>query len=398
MINHNVLKSVFSGLIFLVLIGCSGSNSDQKQEAVIEMDAMEELILYVGTYTRKEAHVDGKAEGIYVYRMNPETGALTYSSTSTPVVNPSYIVVNPSRHYLYAVTETGGEGPEVSGAVSAFAIDTVTSALTLINQVSSEGDWPCYISIDYADKFAFVANYGGSIAMFPLAVDGSIEAATAVIEHKGQGPTTRQEGPHAHMIIPGFDNEQVYAVDLGADKVFVYAIDDEEQTLVPTELSVDLPAGAGPRHLALHPKQKTAYVINELNGTIEAFQIVDSGMLEKFQTISTLPDGMDVKADCADIQIHPNGNYLYASNRAEQNNIAIYAISPEDGSLKLLGHQSTFGKGPRSFVIDPSGSFLVVANQDSDNVFTFKIDESTGLLEDNPAETLIPTPVCLKFL
>jgi 6-phosphogluconolactonase len=200
------------------------------------------------------------------------------------------------------------------------------------------------------------------------------------------------------MILPGFDNELVYAVDLGADKVFIYELDTENKNLVPTQIDTDLAPGSGPRHLAFHPELKTAYVVNELIGTIECFNIDGSGGLQRFQTISTLDEGSSGDAACADIQIHPSGKYLYASNRGEINNIAIYEVSSQDGALQLLGHQATYGKGPRSFVISPSGDFLLVANQDTDNVFTFKIDKSTGLPIDDPIETKIPTPVCLKFL
>ena len=390
----NLKIAVLASIVIVLSFGCSKPVSEQEQAA----QPMDEIILYVGTYTEKEAHVDGKADGIYVYKFEPNTGKLTYLSTSVCVVNPSYIVVHPSKKYLYAVNETGGVESDTSGAVSAFRIDPKTSALSLINQVSSAGDWPCHISIDLSGNFALVANYGGSVAILPLNEDGSINKASNIIEHQGSGPTARQSSPHAHMIIPGRDNELVYAVDLGADKVFIYELDSGNKSLVPTQIDTDLAPGSGPRHLAFYPKLKTAYVVNELSGTIDCFNIDESGSLERFQTISTLAHGSNADAACADIQIHPSGKYLYASNRGEINNIAVFEISPQDGTLKLSGHQATYGQGPRSFVIDPSGEFLLVANQDTDNLFTFKIDKNTGLPIDEPTETKIPTPVCLKFL
>ena len=393
---RNLLKSTYAVIILLLVVACSGSKKEQPI-STLDAEMLDELILFVGTYTQKEGHVDGKGDGIYVYRMDPLTGALSYVSTSPPITNPSYLTVHPNRKYLYAISETGGEGPEQSGNVVAFNIDPTTSKLTSINQVSSGGDWPCYISVDYDGQFAFVANYGGSIAMLPINEDGSLEAASSVVEHQGSGPTSRQEGPHAHMIIPGFDNQQIYAVDLGADKIFRYHLNPETQALEPMDNAVDMEPGSGPRHLALHPKQKVVYAINELTGTVTAFQINDDGMLEIFQSISTLADGIEADAASADFQVHPSGGFLYASNRGEVNNIAIYAISAQDGSLELVGHQSTFGKGPRSFVIDPSGTYLLVANQDTSDVYTFKIDKSTGLLGENPIKTSIRTPVCLKF-
>jgi 6-phosphogluconolactonase len=378
--------------------GCSGPASEQKADISANDNAATEMILFVGTYTEKEAHVDGQAAGVYVYRLDPTTGALTYLSTSERVINPSYVAVHPNKQFLYAVNETGGEGQDISGAVSAFKIDKKTSALSLINQVSSAGDWPCYISVDHTGKFVLVANYGGSVAMMPLNEDGSVGEAVSAIEHRGSGPTNRQQGPHAHMIIPGLDNELAYAVDLGTDKVITYKMDLRAAALTAISEATELTPGAGPRHIAFHPKQKTAYVVNELNSTIECFNINESGGLERFQIISTLPEGSADEGFCADIQFHPSGNFLYASNRGEVNNIVIYEVSKADGSLKQLGHQSTYGKAPRSFVIDPSGSFLIVANQDTGDVYTFKLDKNTGLPIDNPVKTEIPTPVCLKFL
>jgi 6-phosphogluconolactonase len=389
---------VLVGTILMLFTSCSKRVSETGKDTRLTASTMEEMTLYVGTYTEKEAHVNGKAEGIYVYKFNAKTGKLSYLSTSPRVINPSYLAIHPSKEYLYAVNETGGREPGTSGGVSAFRIDPKTSDLSLINQVSSAGDWPCYISVDYSGRFALVANYSGSVVMLPLNKDGSIGQASKTIQHRGGGPTNRQRGPHAHMIIPGFDNELAYAVDLGADKVFTYVLDTDNQTLVPTQYNTDITAGAGPRQMVLHPLMKTAYVVNEINGTVECFNIAESGKLERFQTISTLPDGVTADAASADIQIHPSGLYLYVSNRGENNNLAIYEISSQNGTLHLLAHQTTYGKGPRSFVIDPSGSFLIVANQDTDNMFTFKIDNSTGLLIDDPIETQTPTPVCLKFL
>ncbi|MEN8250250.1 MAG: lactonase family protein [Bacteroidota bacterium] len=391
MLIKNRRIAVVIALVLMVGAGCSKRTTEKEKGAEI---VREDIILFVGTYTETEAH----AEGIYVYKFNTETGALTYSSTSPKIINPSYLAVHPSKEFVYAVNETGGEGDDITGSVSAFKVDPVTAELSLINQVSSGGDWPCHISIDATGEFALVANYGGSVSMFPLKEDGSIGKTNSIIEHQGSGPTDRQKGPHAHMIITSRNNNLAYAVDLGADQIFSYKIDTTEKELIPVEPGTNLVPGTGPRHMTFHPELNTAYVINELSGTITGFNVDVSGGLSEFQTISTLPEGSEEFAACADIQIHPSGKYLYASNRGKVNNIAIYEISTSDGSLKLRGHQSTFGNGPRSFVIDPAGAYLLVANQNTSNVFTFKIDPQTGLLNDNPVETKTPTPVCLKFM
>lgn len=348
--------------------------------------------VYVGTYTQKEPHVQGKAEGIYIYEMNTATGALTHVTTSPATVNPSYVAIHPNGKWLYSVNETG------DGKIRAFKIDRNNKKMEFLNSVSSNGNSPCYISIDKSGKFVMTANYGsGTIALYPLNIDGTLKDATSVIKHTGKGPDSRQSSPHAHMIRTGNAPDLIYAVDLGADRVFTYQLDQQKAALRKINEYAAVP-GAGPRHIDFHPGKKWAYVVNELNGTVEACT-VDSktGALTRFQEITTLPQGETRKAGCADIHVSKDGKFLYASNRGEINNIAIYAIDATNGKLTALGHQSVKGKGPRSFVIDPSGTFLLVANQNSDNIVTFKIDKSTGKLIDTGIETKVPTPVCVRF-
>ncbi|NJK96018.1 MAG: lactonase family protein, partial [Bacteroidales bacterium] len=347
--------------------------------------------VYIGTYTQKEPHVSGKAEGIYIYEMNTSTGALTYVATSPPTVNPSYVALHPNGKWLFAANETG------DGKLSAFYIDREKKQLVFINSVSSHGSASCYVSIDHTGKYVMTANYSsGTVALYPLDENGRLREATSVHKHEGKGPDSRQEGPHAHMIVPAKISPYVYAVDLGIDQVMIYALDPSRSTLTLTG-SYKTKAGAGPRHIALHHNNRWAYIINELNGTIEACTVdARTALLSRFQDISTLPVGESRKAGCADIHITPSGKYLYATNRGEINTIAMYSIG-EDGKLTLLGHQPVKGRTPRSFAIDPTGSFLLVANQDSDNVVTFKIDPKTGKLIDTGIESKIPTPVCIKF-
>lgn len=386
-------------MIFIMVVSCSQKPKEQQLEETESKYEETEMTLLIGTYTRKEGHVDGKADGIYVYTLNPETGELTYKSTSPAVINPSYLTIHPSGNYVYAVEETGGPGEDESGSVAAFAFDKETKMLSMINQVSSGGDWPCYISNE-SGRNVLVANYGGTSAIFPIFEDGAIGPANSIIQHNGQGPTDRQEGPHAHMLLQ--DNgggSEVYGVDLGTDRIFVYELDDSSQTLINNQQEIEITSGAGPRQMAFHPQMKTAYVLNELNGTIEVFDMIDPVDFQRSQIISTLSEAnSDEPAGSADIQIHPSGKFLYASNRGEVNDIAIYEVSPTNGQLTLIGHQSSLGKGPRSFVIDPTGTFLLVANQDTSDIFTFRIDRQTGLLNDNPVKTEVPTPVCLKIM
>jgi len=385
----------------IVTITAPGCNKTSRvPEPGIAENRSGNRILYIGTYTEKEAHVTGKATGIYIYEMNAESGQLSLVDSSPATTNPSYLAVHSGKNLLYAVNETGSGSSNSSGNVSAFHIRDGGRKLELINSVSSVGSYPCYISIDNTARYAMAANYGsGTVALFPINADGSLKEATSVDQHTGRGQTGRQESAHAHMIIPSPDSIHVYACDLGTDKVYCYSVDTLNSTLISSGPAYKTIPGAGPRHLTFHPERNIAYIVNELNGTIEAVKIDSlSGSMKRFQVISTKPLTKSRDASCADIHITPSGKYLYASNRGEINNIAMYSVNPETGELDLTGHQQVKGITPRSFAIDPSGNFLLVANQDSDNIITFRIDQDTGRLIDTGFEVIVPTPVCLKFL
>jgi 6-phosphogluconolactonase len=356
------------------------------------MDIRESPIwIYIGTETHKGS-VETKSEGIYIYEMNPSTGALKYVATSPQIVNPTYIAIHPNRKWLYAVSETE------KGKLCAFQIDHEKKKMYLINSVSSHGDNPCFISIDEAGEVVMTANYSsGTIAAYPIDKDGSLKEATSVLQHEGKGPHPRQEGPHAHMIRPNPYNRMIYAVDLGIDKVICYNLDPNSVSLIKNN-EYNATPGAGPRHIDFHKNGKWAYIVTELTGTIEACNVDNNtGALTRFQNISTLQENETRYPGSADIHISPSGKFLYASNRGEINNIAMYSIDQENGTLTLIGHQSVKGRTPRNFVIAPSGKFLLVANQDSNNVVTFKIDATTGKLIDTGIETKVPGPMCLKF-
>lgn len=382
-----------TALFSTAILFCSCQNENQKETKTPK--EVTETILFVGTYTEKEAHVDGKAEGIYVYKMNPKTGELTYQNKVAETPNPSYLIPHPNQKFLYAVNETG------KGTVSAFAIAPETYQLTPLNKVSAKGKHPCYISLNEAGTYAFTANYStGNVGLFPIQKDGRVGEAVSILNHqKSKSQHPRQEAPHAHFFAPKANSEYAYAVDLGLDNVLCYQVDAKNGGLLPVSETAIQGDNAGSRHLAWHPQQDWMYVINELNGTIEGFkQKTNSTELTHFQTIRTLSDSTATNASCADIHITPNGKFLYGSNRGQYNSLAMYRINQQTGELTFLGTQSTKGKTPRNFVISKDGQFLLVANQDSDNIVTFKINQETGMLEDTGLEVEVMTPVCLKFL
>lgn len=383
-------------VILSIILAFFSLISFRKDKSSNLLNRDENPLLFVGTYTD-----DGKSEGIYVYRMDKNTGALSYVSVLPKTANPSFVAIHPNHKWIYAVNELSGNKDQYTGTVSAFRMNLETMQFELMNTVPSHGNNPCHISVDKTGRYVMVANYGnGSVAIYPLKDDGSLAEASFIDQHRGTGPNTkRQEGPHAHMITQSSDPRFVYNTDLGNDNIYVYKLDTVNGKLLPTDVNYSAQRGAGPRHLAFHPNQKWAYCVNELNGTIEA-SLIDktTGALVHQQTISTLSKDEKREPGSADIHITPNGKFLYATNRGEINNIAMFTINQKNGRLQLLGHQSTKGKTPRNFAIDPSGTFLLIAHQNTSNVVTFRIDPQTGILKETGIETTIPNPVCLKFL
>ncbi len=349
-------------------------------------------ILYVGTYTT------GKSEGIYLYRMDETSGELTRLG-STSAVNPSFVTIDRTKRYLYAVNEVGEFGGKPSGAVSAFSIDPANAKLTLLNQQPSLGADPCYVAVNGKGSHMLVANYtGGSVAVLPILRDGRLGSATDLKQHEGSGPKEQQKGAHAHCIMLDAAERHALAADLGSDKVMIYRFDSADGKLVPSsQPSAKLKAGAGPRHLTFHPSGKHVYVINELDSTISGFAYDGvRGTLQIIETISTLPEGFSGVSYCADVHVSRSGKFLYGSNRGHDS-IVVFEIDNNTGKLRLVEHVPTGGKWPRNFTIDPTERFLLVANQRTDNVVVFRIDPKTGRLTATGKNAEIPSPVCLKF-
>ena len=343
-----------------------------------------EQYLFIGTYTKKTS------EGIYVYKFNTKIGEATYVSTFKGIKNPSFLALNPKENTIYAVSETS------SGMVEALNFDKSTEKLSLINSQSSGGADPCYITLDKTYKWALVGNYSsGNLSIFPVNNDGSLGESKQKIQHEGTGPNKeRQEAPHVHSVNIAPNNKDIFVADLGIDKLMKYQLDAQTGEL-SKKMPVNLPAGAGPRHFEFHPNGKYAYVINELQSTITAFEY-KNGTLKPLQTITTLPKNYSGKNSCADLHISSDGKFLYGSNRFHDS-IVIYKVSPTTGKLAILEHEFVKGKTPRNFMIDPTGKFLLVANQDSDNITIFTRNSKTGKLAFTGKEISISMPVCLKM-
>lgn len=352
----------------------------------------QEHFLLVGTYT------GGKSKGVHVYKFNSSTGE-SQLIDSAVTENPSYLVVSPDQKYVYAVNENGNDQGN-GGGVTAFSFEKKTGKLTELNKVSSEGNHPCYVTINKSGKWVIAGNYSsGTLAVYPVQKDGSLGAPAQVIKHSGRSVNTeRQDGPHVHCTIFSPDEKYLFVSDLGIDKVMTYSFNSKTGQLSPAPIPfTEIEAGDGPRHITFTPSGKYAYLATEMRGGIEAYKYHKTGQLESIQHISALPPDYNGPADGADIHVSPDGRFLYASTRGKSNAIGIYAIDDHTGMVTMIAHQSTLGQTPRNFNFDPSGNYLLVANQNSDEIVVFKRDKNTGLLEDSGKRIEVGKPVCVVW-
>ena len=364
------------------------------------------MLVFVGTYTDPILFgtgkvLQGKGEGIYVYRLDQSSGSLAFVSKTSGITNPSYLAFDTTQKFLYAVNELKMYEGKPTGTVSAFTVDPQTGRLEFLNKQLTHGTDPCHVLVDRQRTHVFVANFmSGSVCVLPVSDDGSLGEASGFIQHQGSSiDPVRQQGPHAHSVTLDASNRFAFVPDLGLDKLMVYRFDPKRGTLEANAVPwIKMKPGAGPRHISFRPGGRFAYLVNELDSTVVVLSYDDSaGTFEHLQTTPTLPEGFGGESTCADIHVSPSGTFVYASNRGHDS-IVIYRIDPLAGKLRCVGHEQTRGKTPRSFGIDPTGSFLLVANQDSDSVVTFRIDAKSGKLRPTGHVTQVPTPVCVKFL
>ncbi len=352
----------------------------------------QESYLLVGTYDSP------KSEGIYVFTFNSSTGSskeISHVKTS----NPSFLAISPDEKYVYAVNEKG-DSTGKAGKIVSYSFDRKTGELSPLGIRSSEGNNPCYITTDKKGKWVIAANYSsGNFAVYP-ASHGILGPAVQVVQHTGSGPdTARQRSPHVHGIFYAKDNYHLYITDLGTDKIMTYYQDKKTGKVFPSKLKYEaMSPGSGPRHIALYPNGKYVYVANELSASVSVLKDFGSADLQEIQSISALPLTYRGPLDAADIHVSPDGKFLYCSSRRSSNSIAIYKIDPASGMLTIVTHQYTLGESPRNFNFDPSGKFLLVANQKSDEIVIFKRDLETGLLNDTGNRIAVGKPVCIKWI
>ena len=352
----------------------------------------QKYFLFIGTYT------GSGSKGIYVYTFDASTGKAQWVSNTEGVVNPSYLAIAPGGSFLYACTETRTVN---AGGVSAFSFDHEKGVLTFLNKQSSGGDNPAYVSVHKSGKWVIAGNYsGGSLASFPVNSDGMLQPYSQLIQHTGTSINKqRQEAAHVHSTVFSPNGKYLFVPDLGMDKVMIYKFhpsgEKPMQPAMPAFAATD--PGSGPRHFIFHPNKKWAYLMEEMGGTVVGYSY-KKGKLNVIQQIATHPDTAKGDFGSADIHISPDGKFLYASNRGNENNITIFSVNRSTGNLTLKGYQSTMGVQPRNFTLDPSGKYLLAANQKTGNIVIFKRDPITGLLQYTGGQINIPEPVCLKMI
>lgn len=345
--------------------------------------------MLVGTYNSTDSF------GIHVVKFNSDNGKAEIVN-SIKTSNPSYLAVSPDKKYVYAVNENNAD---IGGKVVSFSFDRKTATLSRISSQSSGGVHPCYVAVDPKEKWVLAGNYSsGNLSLLPVK-KGIVGKPVQVVQHEGNGPdTSRQKSPHVHGVFIKPKSQYVYVTDLGTDKVMQYVFNKKTGKLTPAKIAFfSTGPGSGPRHLDFHPNGKYVYVLNELTNAVSVWNDMN-GDWSQIQSLSSLPITFKGKSTAADIHVSPDGKFLYCSNRGTSNSIAIFSIDKETGKISLVGHESTQGETPRNFNFDPTGNYLIVANQNSNNIVILKRDKETGLLTDTGNRINIDKPVCIKWI
>lgn len=389
--------------------------------SVITASAQEgDYFLFIGTYTgfkyvhhsRPYGLGESHSEGIYVSRYHAATGALSEPELAAKMINPSFLTISPNHKFLYAVSEDPlSVGPPLdhSSYVSAFRIDPSTGHLQLLNTVPASGTSTCFIAIDHTGKFVLVSNFGsGSTSVIRVREDGSLGELSGFIQDVGRSvdPAIQFE-PHTHSVVLSPDNRYAIVSDLGTDKVLIFRFDSETGRLSPPDPPfAKVYPGGGPRHFAFDPSGRFGYQLGEMSGAIDVYSWdPKAGKLTLIQRAQSVRHDYFDGNHSGEIDVHPSGKFLFESNRQTHgdnirgpDNIGVFAIDPKDGTLTPVEEVDSGGIMPRNFSIDPSGNFLLVANQVTNNIVVFRIDPSSGKLSKTGSEIKADTPVCLKFV
>jgi 6-phosphogluconolactonase len=407
------MRRLRSSLCFFFLLGSAfltGRNAQAQNK---------DYFLYSGTYTGfkfvrhnlPNGVGQSHSKGIYVSRFNAATGDFSEPQLAAEIANPSFIAISPNHQFLYAVSEDPTSvGPPLDHAsyVGAYAIDHATGKLRLLNTKPTGGTSTCFISLDTTGKYVMMANFGsGSVTILNVHPDGSLGGMTAFMQHIGHGTDPLiQSVPHPHSIIASPDDRHVIVSDLGQDKVFIYDFDAKTGALSPpTPPFATVAPGGGPRHFTFGRSGKFGYQLSEMSGALNVFSWdATASSLKPVQVLSTVTPGLVTDNHSAEIEISPDGRFLYESNRRANkdsvrgpDSIGVYTIDPEKGTLTQVEEHPTIIL-PRSFTIDPTGTYLLSASELNNTIAVYKIDPNTGKLSPTNKQISIDTPVCLKFV
>ena len=350
-------------------------------------------VLYVGALT------SGTSRGIYAYRFDPASGSAVFLGLAAVISNPSFLIASRDGRFLYAVSEGNAAAGKQGNTVSAFRIDSETSQLVLINKVPSEGIGPCDLAVDRRGRVLLVANCGsGSVALLPILPDGSLGDAAAMVQHHGSSLNpARQKGPHAHGLAVSPDDRFVLAADLGTDQILLHPMNPSRRTLTAGDFQAPVVPGGGVRHIAFDPKGRFLYAIDELDSAITVFRY-SRGTLRKIQTLSAMPPGAPPGRGGSEVETDRSGRFLYASVRGDRNIVRVFSIDAQSGRLTPVQSISSEGKMPRHFALDPSQSWLAVANQNSHSIAWLRRDRDSGRLQSGPAPSReVDSPACIAF-
>ncbi len=371
-------------LFFAILV--FSCKKDESKNSLHETQSDENNFrLFVGTYTNETS------KGIYSFDFDLKTGQLSNETLLVETPNPSFLTLSKNKEYVFAVNE------ENSGKVTSFGWNADKTKLDKLNEQSSEGIHPCYVTLNESENKLAVANYSsGTLAIYPLDGNGKIKKFMQRESHEGNGPVKpNQESSHVHCVQFSKNDAFLFAADLGIDKILSYPVLTDGK-LGKQQIAMQLEPGDGPRHFVFHPTKDILFLMNELSNTVVSAKVnLETGILDKLDRKSTLPESYSEASAGADIHITSDGKYLYTTNRGH-NSIAVFSVL-EDGTLNLLETTSVQGDWPRNFTFSPDENFILVANQKSNNITIFKRDADTGLLTYTNNETKLGAPVCLKF-
>jgi len=361
-------------LIFVLALGLSAFSFKDKT-----------VLFYIGSQDKSENAAVSLAE------LNLATGQITLKESFKTAPAPGYVSISPNKKNLFAVTG--------DNKISAYAIGE-DHKLTYLNSQSSEGMNPCHVSVDPSGKMVFASNYtGGSFTAYTLAPDGKVNPPTYTQQFTGTGPNTkRQEKAHAHFTAASPNGKYVYTVDLGTDHVMNYVVNTQTGELKPNpaQTAFEAKPGAGPRHFIISPSGKNMFILNELDLTVTACSINDAGVITAIASYPTIPADFKDPSTSSAIRLHPNGKFVYTSNRGH-NSISAFQIKA-DGTLQKVDEQTQAIKTPRDFNIDPTGKYMIVANQDKDNLVVYEVNPKTGKLTFKHESISVKLPICIAFL